>query len=376
MEKSETVNAFESVTDDNGILKKVIQKGWIPVKPSENNQFTVEILRTYEDGPKKGEVVESDTEKDPIRTIHFRGIERNYLKYALVSMELGEISEFILQPKYSGGSEAHRCRIKLIDFGAFYEYSHQVQRVFSIAHDCGSLYPGQKVDIHAKGYCNGQLYHEHRASVFAADADYTELPRTVVAQLRRLGPKGGWLKLVNINEISDKEREKFGFPSNGAVWYHVEVESSISGGTVSVEMADDFLRAGKCRLAEEIYDHCTSSYTDRCPKEAIPRAHLNAALASLQIGSPDKCLRHCQRYSQNGAEDDKYYFRLGQAFFMKHDFRRAEEHFRAASIRSSESNREEILQAANLSGRRYKSKYDNILRTMMEHAPVLLAQQI
>nr|CDS31867.1 hypothetical protein HmN_000063800 [Hymenolepis microstoma] len=373
------VAAFQSVTDDNGILKKVIERGWIPVKPSERDQFIAEIHRTYEDGPKVGKVVESDEGKDPIWTIHFNDMENDScgLKYALLSMELGEISEFILRPEYSGSSGALRYHIKLIDFRTYYEYPLQLQKIYFVPRSYSTLKPGQKVVICAKGYCNGQLYHEHKARVIVADADYTELPRAVVAHLNKVGSQGGWLKLADTKEISGKEREKFGFPPDGAVWYNVDVVSCLSDDTLSVEMADDFFRAGKSRLAEKIYEHCTTSFSDRCPEEALPRARLNAALASLQIGRPDKCYRHCLFYGQNAGENDKYHFRLGQACFLRYDFRKAEEHFREAYAISSDSNKKEILQAVHLSERKYKTKYDNILKTMIEYGPVvLLAQEI
>ncbi|VDL18823.1 unnamed protein product [Hymenolepis diminuta] len=364
---------FESIVDDDGVLKKIVLRGLIPVKPSQYSEIIAEICRTYEEGPKKGKTVESDEGKDGICAIHFDNTEGDSdgLKCALLSMELGEISEFILQPEYTDSDEVLHYRIKLVDFYRFYECPTRSREIYIIGPDYGQpLMPGQKVDIHAKGYCDGKLYHDHKSSVYVGDAGYTELPRTVVAHLNFMRSQGGWMRLNDTREISAKEREKFGFPSDVAVWYNVEVTSSeIDNIVFSKEKADDFFRAGKSQVAEKIYEYCTNILNEES-KETYDKALLNAALASLQNNHPDKCIDYCLTYENSAGEDDNSHFRLGQAYFMKYDFRKAEEHFKRALEFSNDNNKPEISQAAHLSDCRYKTKYDNILKTIKDHGPV------
>lgn len=218
------LQGFESIVPDDGVLKKIVQSGLIPVKPRENYSAVVEIRGTYEGGANDGKVFESSEGRKSLHEINLR---KNCslaegLRIALLTMELGELCEVILNPPYGyENGEALRYRIKLIDITA---HRFALPRVLIIKPQHAFLV-SQKIEIHVTGYCDDKICHDREASLLIGDTDYDGLPKAIIEHLHHFGSSGGWIKLQNSKEISAEEREKFGFPPIKPIWYKIDINS-------------------------------------------------------------------------------------------------------------------------------------------------------
>ncbi|KAM7536880.1 hypothetical protein Aperf_G00000083023 [Anoplocephala perfoliata] len=347
---------FESIVPDGGVLKKIIQKGSIPVKPDKYCSAVVEICGTYEGGVNDGKVFQSSDGRKFLPHIELSGNRSapEGLRIALLTMELGEICEAILHPPYGyDNREVLHYRIKLVDIVLTDPEDH-------------------------KGYCDGRLCHEGEANLFIGDTDYDGLPKAVIEQLNELGKAGGWIKVRNTEEISARERERFGFPPIQPVWYKVEINSSedineCHNALFLKQRADDSLKAGKSQLAENIYRYLRDcSYKLDKPEsvEISKEIAMNAALAALQNGHPNECLS----FLRCSTKDERYFFRSGQAYFFKLDYESAEKNFKEVLKINPENT--EALEAISLCQRRSQTKgIQDMLDVMREHGMKVLAQE-
>lgn len=90
----------------------------------------------------------------------------------------------------------------------------------------------------------------------------------------------------------------------------------------------------------------------------------NGALAALRNGHPDECISFLSRSSK----DEKYFFRYGQAYFLKHDYKNAEKHFN--KVLKINPRNTKAFDAIKLCQRKFQMKYKKMLELMREHGMV------
>lgn len=104
-EDTPTLEDFVSITNDRGVLKKIVKRGEIPFLPSMSERILVHYTGWYHGGEHHGEVFDDSWARNkPLETFLGPFYSKNTIKafeVVLKTMEMGEICEVIAYPDYA-----------------------------------------------------------------------------------------------------------------------------------------------------------------------------------------------------------------------------------------------------------------------------------
>ncbi|VDD76918.1 unnamed protein product [Mesocestoides corti] len=362
---------FFSLTEDRGVLKKVIKEGKRDIHPIKDDTVVVHYVGTFHGGSEHGQ--KFDSSRDREEPFKFRVGKSEVIKawdLAIPTMKPGEICEIVAFPDYAYfDGKTRRFEIELIDF-----YGNDVSDKYD-----GTLLmstmekgnaaiqpkPGVTCEIHIKGFCDGQLFDERDISYTVGDFEEAGIPEGLDRALTYMNKDGkARVRVLGCNSFSETEYAQHGLPKDSPLEYEVTV--------MSCEVAGKYKLALK--MYHELQGECFSVVTDGCKEDADLKKfrvtlHLNKALVGLKMKSADSCLKECQDIIQLDPLNEKCFYRQGEAYLLRGDHEEALVCFKKAlrvNPENSEAARKIKMCETTLSDalRREKTMFQNAFKRL------------
>ncbi|BHF59590.1 FK506-binding protein 5 [Sparganum proliferum] len=329
----DSLEDFTSLTDDRGVLKKVIKEGIRDVHPVDGDTVFVHYVGTYHGGDQHGQ--KFDSSRDRNERFKFNVGKSEVIKawdLAIPTMKLGEVCELVALPDYAyKDGKTLKFEIELLEF-----YGSQVF--------CPEA--GASVDIHLKGLYEGNVFDERDVQYCVGDYVEVGVPRGVDSALRKMHAEGkSIVRVSKQNSLGEEECAKFGFPPGSNLDYEVTLKSfeksiqSLSSFSEQMEharkiknRANEYLKIGKHTLAQDMYIKLLGELlyviTDGIKEkqtldQEMIAVHLNLALSFLRENNPTGVIDNCDKVLDFDASNEKALFRKGQAFLLRGDVEQA-----------------------------------------------------
>ncbi|KAL7062698.1 hypothetical protein AAHC03_01066 [Spirometra sp. Aus1] len=331
----DSLEDFTSLTDDRGVLKKVIKEGLRDSHPVDGDTVFVHYVGTYHGGDQHGQ--KFDSSRDRNERFKFNVGKSEVIKawdLAIPTMKLGEVCELVALPDYAyKDGKTLKFEIELLEF-----YGSQVF--------CPEA--GASVDIHLKGLYEGRVFDERDIQYCVGDYVEAGVPRGVDSAVRKMHAEGkSIVRVSKQNSLGEEECAKFGFPPGSNLDYEVTLKSfeklksiqSLSSFSEQMEharkiknRANEYLKIGKHTLAQDMYIKLLGELlyviTDGVKEkqtldQEMIAVHLNLALSFLRENNPTGVIDNCDKVLDFDASNEKALFRKGQAFLLRGDVEQA-----------------------------------------------------
>ncbi|KAM7532460.1 hypothetical protein Aperf_G00000132926 [Anoplocephala perfoliata] len=356
----DSVDDFEALTEDRGVLKKVISPGKVGLSPVEGDNIVMLYCGKYFGGDKDGENIHSC--KGPKERLSFRIGKSLVLEgwnIALPTMQMGEICHLVLTPQYGyQGKSSCFFEIELLDFyGDDLNLSNRGS-VFLTRLERGNIgvpvRPGAQCKISVQEYSSEKFIAERNINYVVGDYECNDLPRGFDFALTYMyeGEKGR-IKLARNMTYPEEWYANHTIPAGSALYFVTEVISCEQRKTPSAfktfkekmlnidvwkAKANQYFMDGKYKIAADMYsdllDDITGIIASNFPEQHdLQRCkcvmYQNRAMAYLKMRCPAECLEECAKCLQIDPKNEKCLYRKGEAYLLLGDHEEAEKCFRA-----------------------------------------------
>uniref|UniRef100_A0A0X3NYG1 peptidylprolyl isomerase n=1 Tax=Schistocephalus solidus TaxID=70667 RepID=A0A0X3NYG1_SCHSO len=345
---------FTSLTDDRGVLKKIIKEGIKDAHPVDGDTVFVHYVGTYHGGDQHGQ--KFDSSRDRNERFKFNVGKSEVIKawdLVIPTMKLGEVCELVALPDYAyKDGKTLKFEIELLEFHGEDVSREQdgTSRMSVLCKGSQVFCPeaGVTVDIHLKGLYEGKVFDERDVQYCVGDYSEVGVPRGVDSAVRKMHAEGkSIVRISKQNSLGEEECAKFGIPPGSNLDYEVTLKSfeklksiqNLPSFTEKMEharnirsRANEYLKVGKHTLAQDMYSKLLSELlyviTDGVKEkqtldQEMIAVHLNLALSFLRENNPTGAIENCDKVLDFDASNEKAQFRKGQAFLLRGDVERA-----------------------------------------------------
>ncbi|VDN11931.1 unnamed protein product [Dibothriocephalus latus] len=345
---------FMSLTEDRGVLKKIIKEGIKDSCPVDGDTVFVHYVGTYHGGDQHGQ--KFDSSRDRNERFKFNVGKSEVIKawdLVIPTMKLGEVCELVALPDYAyKDGKTLKFEIELLEF-----YGEDISReqdgtakmsVLSKGPQVFCPEAGATVELHLKGLHDGKVFDDREVSYCVGDYSEVGIPRGVDSAVRKMRAEGkSIVRVSKQNSLGEEQCAKFGIPPGSSLEYEVTLKSfekvksiqSLSSFSEQMEHArkirshiNEYLKVGKHTLAQDMYINLLGELLyvvtqgvkeKQTLDQEMIAVHLNLALSFLRENNPTGIIDNCDKVLDFDASNEKALFRKGQAFLLRGDVEQA-----------------------------------------------------
>ncbi|XP_066291133.1 peptidyl-prolyl cis-trans isomerase FKBP4-like [Branchiostoma lanceolatum] len=352
---------------DGGVLKKILRPGEGDELPLAEDRVSVHYVGTLTDGTK------FDSSRDRDDKFEFTLGKGQVIKgwdLGVATMKRGELAQLTCTSHYAYGKRGSPPKIpedatlifevELLDFyGEDISEEKEggiVRRVIKKGVGYDRPKEGATAEIHLLGTYNGTVFEDRDVQYIVGEtAEDNGIVEGVDYAVTKMKAEEKWRVQLKAQFAFGAEGKKdFNIPPNAQVEYEVELkafekvkESWQMDTTEKLEASDKvkakgttFFKGGKYKEAltqyKKVLDYLEFD-ADRIEDEEDKKragqlmlaAHLNLAMCYLKTGEPYEVINHCSKALEKDPDNEKAFFRRGQARFTIRDYEEAKSDFNA-----------------------------------------------
>ncbi|VDM05489.1 unnamed protein product, partial [Schistocephalus solidus] len=315
---------FTSLTDDRGVLKKIIKEGIKDAHPVDGDTVFVHYVGTYHGGDQHGQKFDSSRDRN----------ERFKFNMAFLTrlLYLGRCVNSSLKLSYWNSTVIFIPLSPLLGEDVSREQDG-TSRMSVLCKGSQVFCPeaGVTVDIHLKGLYEGKVFDERDVQYCVGDYSEVGVPRGVDSAVRKMHAEGkSIVRVSKQNSLGEEECAKFGIPPGSNLDYEVTLKSfekNLPSFTEKMEHARNIRsREMYIKLLGDLLYVITDGVKEKqtLDQEMIA-VHLNLALSFLRGKNPTGVIDNCDKVLDIDASNEKALFRKGQvtAFLLRGDVEQA-----------------------------------------------------
>ncbi|XP_078611569.1 peptidyl-prolyl cis-trans isomerase FKBP4-like [Branchiostoma floridae x Branchiostoma japonicum] len=392
---------------DGGVLKKILRAGEGDELPLAEDKVSVHYVGTLTDGTK------FDSSRDRDDKFEFTLGKGQVIKgwdLGVATMKRGELARLTCNPQYAYGKRGSPPKIpedatlifevELLDFSGE-DISEEkeggiVRRVMNKGVGYDRPKEGATAEIHLLGTYNGAVFEDRDVQYIVGEtAGDNGIVKGVDYAVTKMKAEEKWrVQLKAPFAFGAEGKKDLNIPPNAQVEYEVELktfekvkESWQMDTKEKLEASDKvkakgttFFKGGKYKEAltqyKKILDYLEFD-ADRIEDEEektragqlMLAAHLNLAMCYLKTGEPYEVIDHCSKALVKDPNNEKAYFRRGQARFTIRDYEEAKSDFNAVlnidpNNKAAKNQVTTILQQQKKEREREKKLYGNMFEKM------------
>ncbi|VDO07960.1 unnamed protein product [Rodentolepis nana] len=353
------LNDFTALTEDRGVLKKVIKPGKLDLSPVAGDDVVVIYSGKYIGGDKDQQNLYCTDNKREQLTFRFgRPVVMEGWNITIPTMKMGESCQIFITSEYAF-NDGNSCLIELelVDFYGDDVYLSNIGSVFLTHIERGNagtpVRPGATCCLSIKEYANEKFIGERQlAKYIVGDHASNCLPKGFDLGLSRMdaGEKGR-IKVAKDFVYPKEWYEEHDVPIGSPIYFLVEVTSCEQRKTPSAfkafaqkmdnmkawkDKANEFIKEGKHTIALDMYqdllDDIPSIITSTFKENETLLSfkctlYQNRALAYLKLKCPDQCLKECDKAIDLFDKSEKSLYRKGEAYLLMNDHEEAQKWF-------------------------------------------------
>ncbi|KAM3175377.1 hypothetical protein ACTXT7_008645 [Hymenolepis weldensis] len=350
---------FTALTEDRGVLKKIIKPGKVDLSPVAGDDVVMIYSGKFIGGDKDGQNVQCTSNEREELTFRFgRPVVMEGWNVVIPTMKMGESCQIFVASEYAF-DDGNSCIIdlELVDFYGDDVNLSNIDSVFLTRIEKGNagtpVRPGAACDLTIKEYTNERFISERQLTKYiAGDHACNDLPKGFDIGLCRMdaGEKGR-IKVAKDMIYPKEWYEKHDVPAGSSIYFLVEVTSCEQRKTPSVfktftqklenmkawkDKANEFLKVGKYTIALDMYQDLlddipsliTTSFKENGLLLSFKSAlYQNRALACLKLKRPEECLKECDNAIDVLDRNEKSLYRKGEAYLLMGDHEEAQKWF-------------------------------------------------
>ncbi|KAI8494994.1 PREDICTED: peptidyl-prolyl cis-trans isomerase FKBP4-like [Branchiostoma belcheri] len=352
---------------DGGVLKKILRQGEGEDRPLAEDKVSVHYVGTLTDGTK------FDSSRDRDDKFEFTLGKGQVIKgwdLGVATMKRGELAQLTCRPQYAYGKRGSPPKIpedatlifevELLDFfGEDISEEKEggiVRRVIKKGVGYDRPKEGAIAEIHLLGTYNGLVFEDRDVQYIVGETatDHGVVEGVDYAVTKMKAEEKWRVQLKSQFAFGNEGKKDFNIPARAQVEYEVELknfekvkESWQMDTREKLEASDKvkakgttFFKGGKYKEAVTQYkkildylefdaDRIEDEEDKKSAGQLMLAAHLNLAMCYLKTDEPYEVINHCSKALEKDPNNEKAFFRRGQARFTIRDYEEARSDFNA-----------------------------------------------